>query len=109
MQDVQARLPPRRLPVAPHRGPRRWPGYGARPAGFEDQQVPDSVRLAGRDDPGVYHVERLVDRRTRRGGRVEYLVRWRGYGEEDDTWEPRAHLLAGAGRMVRDWERRRRD
>jgi Chromo (CHRromatin Organisation MOdifier) domain/DDE superfamily endonuclease len=110
LQDVQARLPrqPRADPDA-YRGPRRWPGYGARPAGLEEQ-VPESVRLAGRDDPEVYHAERLVGRRTRRGGRVEYLVRWRGYGEEDDTWEPRAHLLAGSERMVRDWERRwRRD
>jgi transposase len=107
LQDVQARPPPRRPPAAPYRGPRRWPGYGARPAGLVEV-VPESVRLAGRDDPEVYHVERLVDRRTRRGGRVEYLVRWRGYGEEDDTWEPRAHLMAGAERMVRDWERRRR-
>lgn len=107
LQDVQARLPPRRPPAADYRGPRRWPGYGARPPNLEEQ-VPESVRLAGRDDPEVHHVERLVDRRTRRGGRVEYLVRWRG-DDDDDTWEPRENLMAGAERMVRDWERRRRD
>ena len=87
-------------------GPRRWPGYGRRPAGLVEQ-VPESLRAAGELEDDVYHVERLVDRRTRRG-RVEYLVRWRGYGPEDDSWERRDHLMAGAERMVRDYERRRR-
>ncbi|XP_068197762.1 chromodomain Y-like protein isoform X2 [Antennarius striatus] len=39
-----------------------------------------------------YEVERIVDRRRSRRGRVEYLVRWRGYGPGGDTWEPEAHL-----------------
>ncbi|XP_004572498.1 chromodomain Y-like protein isoform X1 [Maylandia zebra] len=40
----------------------------------------------------LYEVERIVDRRRNRKGRVEYLVRWRGYGAEGDTWEPESHL-----------------
>ncbi|KAL3989217.1 hypothetical protein ACER0C_013535 [Sarotherodon galilaeus] len=40
----------------------------------------------------LYEVERIVDRRRNRKGRVEYLVRWRGYGSEGDTWEPESHL-----------------
>ncbi|XP_068998315.1 LOW QUALITY PROTEIN: chromodomain Y-like protein [Embiotoca jacksoni] len=39
-----------------------------------------------------YEVERIVDRRRNRKGKVEYLVRWRGYGSEGDTWEPETHL-----------------
>lgn len=39
-----------------------------------------------------YEVERIVDRRRSKKGRVEYLVRWRGYGSEGDTWEPESHL-----------------
>ncbi|XP_051943945.1 chromodomain Y-like protein [Hippocampus zosterae] len=39
-----------------------------------------------------YEVERIVDKRKNRKGRTEYLVRWRGYGCEGDTWEPEVHL-----------------
>ncbi|CAK6981019.1 chromodomain Y-like protein [Scomber scombrus] len=39
-----------------------------------------------------YEVERIVDKRKTKKGRVEYLVRWRGYGSEGDTWEPESHL-----------------
>ncbi|XP_061150524.1 chromodomain Y-like protein isoform X2 [Syngnathus typhle] len=39
----------------------------------------------------LYEVERIVDKRNRKG-RTEYLVRWRGYGCEGDTWEPENHL-----------------
>uniref|UniRef100_A0A673AP91 Chromodomain protein, Y-like n=1 Tax=Sphaeramia orbicularis TaxID=375764 RepID=A0A673AP91_9TELE len=33
-----------------------------------------------------------VTQKKNRKGKVEYLVRWRGYGSEGDTWEPETHL-----------------
>lgn len=33
-----------------------------------------------------------MDKRKTKKGRVEYRVRWRGYGSEGDTWEPEPHL-----------------
>jgi hypothetical protein len=38
-------------------------------------------------DDNQYLVETLLDKRISRG-RVEYLVRWQGYGPEDDMWRP---------------------
>ncbi len=40
----------------------------------------------------VLQVERIVDKRKNKKGKVEYLVRWRGYGSDGDTWEPESHL-----------------
>ena len=37
-------------------------------------------------------MERLLARRQVRGRGVEYLVRWKGYGAHEDTWEPVQHL-----------------
>lgn len=42
----------------------------------------------------VYSVERVVDKRVVKGNpdTIEYLLKWRGYGVECNTWEAQEHV-----------------
>lgn len=48
-----------------------------------------------------YHVEKILDRRIRRGV-VEYYIKWLNYGTEDSTWEPRENL--NCDDLIEDYE-----
>ena len=43
------------------------------------------------EDDNQYEVEKVLNKR-KRGGRVHYLVKWLGYGDEDNTWESEDNL-----------------
>jgi len=40
--------------------------------------------------PG-YEVEEILSAR-KRGRGIQYLVKWKDYGNEENTWEPHCHL-----------------
>lgn len=40
----------------------------------------------------VYIVEKILDKRISASGRVEYLLKWKGYSNDDNTWEPVEHM-----------------
>src|SRR5579863_7093215 len=40
-----------------------------------------------------WEVEKILQERTRRG-KKQYLIRWKGYSEAHDSWEPKAYLNA---------------
>ena len=43
------------------------------------------------DDQPEFEVERILDKRFHRG-KTQYLVKWVGYPDSDNTWEPASHL-----------------
>lgn len=50
----------------------------------------------------MYAVEKLTERR-RKYKRVEYLVRWRKYSSDHDSWEPEKELLKSCPSRVNDY------
>lgn len=53
-------------------------------------QEPDPVEIPVEGE--TYEVEKIISRRKVRK-RYEYLVRWKGFPPEDDTWQPESDLL----------------
>jgi len=41
----------------------------------------------------TYKIDKILDRRVRRGI-LEYLVRWRGYDTDFDSWVPATEILS---------------
>ena len=40
----------------------------------------------------VYYVDKIVDQRKNENDQWEYLVKWTGYPESENTWEPAANV-----------------
>jgi transposase InsO family protein len=45
------------------------------------------------DGAEEFEVEQILDERTR-GGKKQYLIRWKGYAEAHDSWEPLTNIHA---------------
>jgi len=59
------------------------------------------------DAEDVYEVEQVLDKRTQFGKKevTEFLVKWKGYSEDQSTWEPQDHL-DGAEKLIAAFERK---
>jgi len=67
-----------------------------------------SSREPPEQDDSVYRVEKIVSGEKR--GRIRYfLIKWEGYPEEENTWEPERNLLgASVKRMVAAYKKANR-
>lgn len=81
---------PGRKPAAAAAGGRGRGRPGAKKAkNDEDEDEEDEDE---EETEAEYEVERIIDVHFKRNGVREYLVRWKGFGAKDDTWEPADNL-----------------
>ena len=40
------------------------------------------------DNEGEFTVEKIIDKRYDAAGIIQYLIKWKGYDEKDNSWEP---------------------
>ena len=50
-----------------------------------------------------YTIERITDHRNTKNGK-QYLVHWKGYDEDENTWEPAKIIEKDAPQAVKDYQ-----
>jgi hypothetical protein len=69
----------------------------------EDKEEKDAEEF-GKD---IYEVDRILkDRMNAKTGQREFLIRWKGYDDSEDTWEPRSHINGSA--VLRKYEKEKK-
>ncbi|ODN04789.1 Chromobox protein 5 [Orchesella cincta] len=63
----------------------------------------DAGSTAGSETGEEYVVEKILEKRIVGQGKTEYLLKWKGYGDEDNTWEPEENL--GCPDLIAEFER----
>jgi hypothetical protein len=64
---------------------------------FRPRQAPDST-----DEPKEYVIDKILAHRGSGKG-LRFKVRWRGYGSEDDTWEPLSTFVPSVSKDLMDY------
>ncbi|VVC30845.1 Chromo shadow domain,Chromo domain, conserved site,Chromo/chromo shadow domain,Chromo domain [Cinara cedri] len=58
---------------------------------FEREDVEEEPIVLLDEPEEEYSVEKILDKRVKEG-KVEYYLKWRGYSDDDNTWEPVENL-----------------
>jgi len=63
------------------------------------KEPPPPIIKAGVEE---FEIEEILDSRMKRG-RLQYLIHWKGYNAEDDSWEPAAIIFEDAPEAVQQF------
>lgn len=61
-------------------------------AADSDEAANNAATSKGDENDDEFEVEEIRGKRVYRG-KVQYLVKWKGYAEKENTWEPLEHLV----------------
>jgi len=76
---------------------------------FEQQSQKSDNRVANpNDQTNIQEVEEILDSRWR-GGKLQYLIKWKGQLLEERTWENRDEVVKGAPRSCREFHQKHSD
>lgn len=60
--------------------------------GIRDKSFSPNQLKKSNDKENTFLVDKIINKKTI-NGRVNYLVKWKGYNKKDSTWEPRKKLI----------------
>lgn len=52
----------------------------------------EEARRRMEEEEGHYEVGRILEVKFLKNGKREFMIRWKGHGPDDDTWEPEENL-----------------
>lgn len=58
------------------------------------------------EDNGIYEVDTVLNHRTTEEGATEYLIKWQGYDDDHNTWEPEENLHSCQETLKNYWDLR---
>ena len=61
--------------------------------------------LSGVLGEDLFIVEKILKKKRTEDGELRYLVKWDGYAEEENTWEP-PESFSGCPQVLEDFERK---
>ncbi|XP_052244861.1 M-phase phosphoprotein 8-like isoform X1 [Dreissena polymorpha] len=72
--------------------------------GDENDVITPKLYSHSESEPELFEVERILGK-IKTNGKVQYKIRWKGFGPEEDTWEPTKNL-ASCQDLIEEFERK---